>query len=159
MMSPNLIVSILFATLYFNVSGQSNTTAAGGDASGSGGTVAYSLGQVSYIVASGNGGTANQGVQQAFEIFTIGSVDEQFEVSISIFPNPTLGYLNLEVLGIPFEKLTYQIFSSQGKLILMGNFTGSHSRIDLGELPAATYTMQIINSNHHLRTYKVIKNH
>jgi len=55
-------VAVLSATL--GVSAQQAILAAGGEATGAGGTVSFSVGQIDYIEATGGGGKANQGVQQ-----------------------------------------------------------------------------------------------
>ena len=69
--------------------------ATGRDASGSGGTAAYSLGQVVYTTNSGTSATVSQGVQQAYEIFTIGIKETELNISLSVFPNPTIYNLTL----------------------------------------------------------------
>jgi hypothetical protein len=51
---------------------QESANVSGGDATGSGGTVAYSVGQVVYTTNTGSTGSVAQGVQHAFEIFTVG---------------------------------------------------------------------------------------
>lgn len=51
---------------------QQSANASGGGAAGSGGTVAYSVGQVVYTSNSGSTGTVNQGIQHAYEIFILG---------------------------------------------------------------------------------------
>lgn len=47
---------------------QQATTATGGNASGSGGPVAYSVGQVVYTTNTSSNGSVAQGVQQPYEI-------------------------------------------------------------------------------------------
>jgi len=51
---------------------QESTNASGGDAIGSGGSVGYSIGQLLYTTSTGSNGRVAQGVQHAYEIFTIG---------------------------------------------------------------------------------------
>ena len=46
---------------------QESVNAAGGDATGMGGTASYSVGQVVYTTIGENGTTVAQGVQQAFD--------------------------------------------------------------------------------------------
>ncbi|MBT3920138.1 MAG: hypothetical protein HOF24_07115, partial [Flavobacteriaceae bacterium] len=65
-----LLKAILFClliTVEFTFA-QAALTASGGEAVGAGGSLSYTIGQVDYIQASGSGGTASQGVQQAFTI-------------------------------------------------------------------------------------------
>jgi hypothetical protein len=50
---------------------QESTNASGADVIGSGGSVAYSIGQVVYTTNTGSTGSVAQGVLHAFEIFTV----------------------------------------------------------------------------------------
>ncbi len=59
---------------------QQATTAAGGDATGPGGSVAYSVGQVVYTTNSGTGGSVAEGVQQSY------SVDDGCSNAIVLYP-------------------------------------------------------------------------
>jgi len=62
-----LLFNMIFAGTW-QLSAQQNTIAAGGLATGSGGTASYSIGQIDYITATGSGGTASQGVQQPYKL-------------------------------------------------------------------------------------------
>ncbi|MDG2279738.1 MAG: T9SS C-terminal target domain-containing protein, partial [Flavicella sp.] len=55
-----------------SIYGQESSNTSGGNAAGSGGTVAYSIGQVAYTYESGTNGNSNQGVQQPYEIYSVG---------------------------------------------------------------------------------------
>lgn len=46
-----------------------------GNATGTGGTSSYSIGQVVYASATGTNDSVNQGMQQPFEIFILGNDD------------------------------------------------------------------------------------
>ncbi|MEE4177590.1 MAG: hypothetical protein V2I46_08780, partial [Bacteroides sp.] len=52
--------------------GQEAVVPAGGNATGSGGSVSYTAGQVFYLIHSGPSGSVSQGVQQPYEIFAVG---------------------------------------------------------------------------------------
>ncbi len=51
---------------------QTSVNATGGNASGSGGSASYSVGQVVYTTHTGTNGSVAQGVQQPFEISVVG---------------------------------------------------------------------------------------
>ncbi len=57
--------------LFIGLHAQESTTASGGEASGDGGTVSYSVGQVVYGTHSGTTGSVSEGIQQAYEISVI----------------------------------------------------------------------------------------
>jgi Secretion system C-terminal sorting domain len=63
-MKKLLLISTLMLIGYAKVHAQQSTVAAGGEASGSGGTMSYSAGQVLYTTNFGSNGSAIQGVQQ-----------------------------------------------------------------------------------------------
>lgn len=64
-------LNVLLLAISITAQPQQVSTTTGGDAIGSGGTVAYSVGQVVYTTNTDASGTVNQGVQQAYEIFTL----------------------------------------------------------------------------------------
>ena len=59
---------IIFAFTITLIQAQQTTVAAGGDASGIGGTFSYSIGQVVYTYIYGSDVLVAQGVQQPYEI-------------------------------------------------------------------------------------------
>lgn len=69
-----LVVVYLFILFTSTVAAQQAVHAAGGDASGSAGTAAYSVGQVLYNSFSDPAGTESQGVQQPYELVKVVSV-------------------------------------------------------------------------------------
>ena len=76
---------------------QSSANTAGGDATGAGGSVAYSVGQPFYITYTGANGTVAQGVQQTYQIFSLGINQSELNISLAVFPNPTYDNLNIEI--------------------------------------------------------------
>ena len=83
-------LSVLLLGIGMTVQAQQATTTSGGDASGSGGTAAFSVGQVVYTANTNASGTLSQGVQQAYEIFTLSIKETELNISLKVFPNPTL---------------------------------------------------------------------
>lgn len=134
-----------------------NTT--GGDATGSGGTAAYSVGQVVYTTNTGASGTVSQGVQQAYEIFTLGIKETELNISLSVFPNPTADNLTLQISDYNNEKLSYQLFDMQGKQLSNGQIVAQQTQINLNSLPTATYFINVVNQeNKKVQSFKIIKN-
>ncbi len=76
---------------------QESTNASGGDATGTGGTASYSVGQVVYTTNTGSTGSVAQGVQHAYEIFTLGIKETELNISLTAFPNPTTENLTLQI--------------------------------------------------------------
>jgi hypothetical protein len=75
-------------------------------------------------------------------ITTIGIKD--FEIpSLSYSPNPTTGLVNIN-LGARYKRVTVSVVSSSGQMVSKFSFSRTdNAQIDLSELPAATYFLQI----------------
>ena len=146
---------------------QQATTATGGDASGSGGTVAYSVGQIVYTTYTGATGSVAQGVQQPYEISIVPGMDKQsMKLELTAYPNPTTNYLTLNVgnaelstLGLSkVEGLNFQLYDISGKLIESRKIISSTETIGMENLPRATYFLKVSNNNNEVKTFKIIKN-
>jgi hypothetical protein len=138
---------------------QESANASGGDATGSGGTAAYSIGQVVYTTNTGSSGSVAQGVQQAYEIITVGIKETALNISLTAFPNPTTEYLTLHISDYNNEKLFYQLYDIQGKLISDGQVTALQTQINTASLPSATYFINVVNQeNKKVQTFQIIKN-
>ena len=137
---------------------QESINTSGGDAVGSGGTVAYSIGQTVYSFDSGSNGDVQQGVQQSYEIYLVGIEEEPSLISLNTFPNPTADYLTLEVGDLSNEVMKYEVMDLQGKTLLTGDITHAKTSIDLSRYGTGAYFMKISKESNELKTFKIIKN-
>lgn len=139
---------------------QESISATGGNASGSGGSVNYSVGQVVYTINTGTNGSVAQGVQQPYEISVSTGLDETngINLSISAYPNPTVGFLNLKVENYDNTNLWYQLFDMNGKLLETKKLQGNQASIVMNNLLPATYFLKITQENKEVKTFKIIKN-
>jgi len=137
---------------------QESSNASGGDASGSGGTVAYSIGQVSYSYISGSNGNISEGVEQPYEIFSVGVTETVLDIELSVFPNPTVASLTLQIGDYNNQKLEYQLFDLQGKVVERKQITANQVQIETSTLSAATYFLNIYQDNKQIQSFKIIKN-
>ena len=138
---------------------QESANVSGGDATGSGGAVAYSIGQVVYTTNTSSSGSVAQGVQYAYEIFTVSVEETTLNISLIAFPNPTTENLTLQISDFNNEKLAYQLFDMQGKLLSNGQVTAQQTQINTASLPAATYLINVVNQeNKKVQSFKIIKN-
>lgn len=137
---------------------QVNTIVTGGNALGSGGTVAYSIGQVVYITNTGNSGTVTQGLQHPYEIQTIlGFENNQISLNIKAYPNPTIDYLTLNVGNIDLSGLYFQLYNGNGKLIENRKMSSVSETILMENLSSAIYFLKVVNNNNEVKTFKIIK--
>lgn len=109
---------------------QSEVPATGGDATGAGGYSSYTIGQVNYTAETGSTGSVNQGIQQAYEIYTITGVeDHAVQVEMSVFPNPTTHFLNLRISHSEQKNLNYQLYDLKGKVLEKGHAATGNTQI------------------------------
>lgn len=156
-MKIKLSVFILFtSSLVFS---QETVLSSGKDASGAGGVINYSIGQVAYISGTGSGGTTSQGVQQPFEIFTLG-LDSYPNISVSfaVYPNPTTSFVALKMAAYNNEKLQYEMFDLSGKKIESKPINAEEMQIQMQKYTSGIYILQIIDQSKIIKTFKIIKN-
>ncbi len=137
---------------------QESTNATGGEATGTGGTVSYSAGQVLYTTNTGGTGSVAQGVQQSYKIVSVGISETELNISLSAFPNPTADNLTLQISDYNNEQLSYQLFDMQGKLLNNGQVSAQQTQINTFALPPATYFINVLNQeNEKIQSFKIIK--
>jgi hypothetical protein len=134
-----------------------NTT--GGNASGTSGSASYSIGQLVYTTNASSSGSVAQGVQQPYEILTVGLNENEPKISLSVFPNPVADNLILQLNELEQSTLTFQLCDAQGKQISKGQVTSKQTRINTASLATATYFIHVVNQeNKKVQTFKIIKN-
>jgi hypothetical protein len=141
---------------------QESPTAAGGEATGTGGSSSYSLGQVVYTTATGTNGSVAQGVQQPYEISIITGVKETtIHLEMNVYPNPTTNYLTLKVdasTSLSNQQLSYQVIDLQGKVIKNKKVSSTTTSINVERLPKAIYFLKVTKDNQLIKSFKIIKN-
>jgi hypothetical protein len=157
-MKKSFILLILSITV-LSTKAQESVNASGRDAIGSGGTIAYSVGQIIYSSNSGGTGTISQGVQHAYEIYAIGINETALDISVIVLPNPTTENLTLQISEYKNEKLFYQLYDLQGKQISNGQISTQQTQINMSSLQTANYFLNIVNQeNITIQIFKIIKN-
>ncbi|NNC50527.1 MAG: T9SS type A sorting domain-containing protein [Flaviramulus sp.] len=156
MKNITLVVCLLCATHL--IYSQETIPTSGGEATGSGGTSNYSVGQLVYTTNSGSG-TVTQGVQQSFEVLTLSSPElTTVNISAVTYPNPTSDYIILNISDSTLSNLSYNLYDVSGKLISNGNITNSETLIKMLSLDSAVYLLKVNQNNQELKSFKIIKN-
>jgi len=139
---------------------QETVTTSGNNASGNGGSVSYTIGQVFYNTNLGTNGFEVQGVQQPIEISVITGIDESKGIILkcSLFPNPTNDFLTLEVENYPLEELTFQLYDINGKLLKYKRIDSNITNIIAGDLTPSTYILKVFDNDKEIKIFKIIKN-
>ena len=139
---------------------QEAVSAAGGNASGSGGTASYTIGQVVYTTISGASGTITQGVQQPYEILVNSGIEEAKGISLEciVYPNPTNDLIKLKIENYKLENLSYQVYDINGQLLQNKKTEGSETIISMADLVPATYFLKVTDNTKEVKVFKIIKN-
>ena len=155
-------LQITFSSLFFAMFGitafaQSDIVPTGGTATGNGGTVTYTIGQIA-VQSYGEGGTSiSEGVQQPYEIQTIG-IDNYPGITLNamVYPNPTLGNVQLTMNNVQLEG-EVRVFDLNGKFLFSKKIEGETTMIPMAALATGTYFVNVLDGTQVLKSFKVVK--
>lgn len=157
--SPLFLLLIMIAA---NASAQSAIVPVGGDAQSNSGSVSYTVGQIAVQnVANSSGSiTVLEGVQQPYEIMTVG-VDEYPQIALNavVYPNPTenIAQLQLNGLEIPTNGLRAALYDGNGKQLQSVTVTYDLTTFQIGQYATGTYYLEVRDGNRVLKTFKVVR--
>ena len=141
---------------------QNAVVPAGGTASGNGGSVTYTVGQIAVQTNSDGTASISEGVQQPYEISVVG-VDEYPGITLNavLFPNPTQGNLQLvmshEQLQMVSGQWEVKAFDTNGKFLFTKQIDSETTQLDLSRYAPATYYVNVYSGKKMLKSFKVIK--
>ncbi len=162
MKSKKIILSIviLIGLSLAGLQAQESIPITGGNATGSGGSVSYTIGQTFYTTNTGTNGSVAEGVQQPFEISVVIGIEEAngIKLSVSVYPNPATELLQLKVESEKLKGLSFQLYDMQGKLLQSEKVTDNLTSIDMSKLIPATYFLKITSNNKEVKTFQIVKN-
>ena len=165
-----MLLFLVFAGLDTSIA-QQTVPASGGKASGSGGSVSYSVGQLFYNIHTGTSGSVAEGVQQPWEISVVTGIPEAegIDLILSAFPNPATDFLILRVENYDYQNLSYQLFDVNGRLIVNKQLESNQVRIDMTGLVYGVYFLRVYSKDvtdrtgisrppQEVKTFKIVKN-
>ena len=114
-----ILFVLLLAILAVGLEAQQTLAIAGGDATGTGGTVSYTIGQVWYTTLDGHDVSVFQGVQQPLEVLEITGILSLPGITLDalLYPNPVEEFIHLRVENYSINGLSYQLFNMKGELL------------------------------------------
>jgi hypothetical protein len=141
------------------VQGQQTIPATGGNASGSGGSVSYTVGQILSSSISGSNGTVVQGVQQPYEISVVTAVRNTEEISLkcSVYPNPTSGLTKLVLESPDFENIRFRLYDINGILLQDEKVESRETEISLENFSSSVYFLKVLRDNLEVKVFKIVK--
>lgn len=153
-------LAICWISCVQSVSAQESTNSSGGNATGVGGSISFSFGQVACTTFNTSTGSLAQGVQHAYEIVSVGVNESIFNISVKVFPNPTSNTLTINISEYNNEELLYSVFDVGGRLLLSEQIVASQTEIYMKNLPKATYFLSVSSSgSDNIQVFKIIKTH
>ncbi len=138
---------------------QQTLPSSGGKATGSGGTVTYTVGQMAYKVQTGAQTSLTEGVQQPYEISEVSGIETSANIHLNFtsYPNPVDDYVTVEIQNYPFNHLHFIIYDSNGKLLIRRKATGTTTQINTNDLMPAVYFLEVLDQDQSIKKFKIIK--
>ena len=136
---------------------QSAIVPVGGDAEGSGVSVSYTIGQIAVQCNNEGGVFISEGVQQPYEIQTIG-IDNYPGITLNamVYPNPTLGNVQLTMNNVQFEG-EVKVFDLNGKFLFSKKIERETTVIPMADLATGTYFVNVLSGTQVMKSFKVVK--
>ncbi|MBD8082891.1 T9SS type A sorting domain-containing protein [Chryseobacterium caseinilyticum] len=147
----------LFVLSGIGLQAQKAVLATGTNATGSNGSVSYSVGQIDFN-QKGSGLPMMEGVQQSYEIITL-SVNSAIANTedIRLYPNPFQDFIYLDFPVKDYKDAEFQLFDSSGKLLRTEKIQNSKSEFNFSSLPSAMYLFNIVEKGKGIKSFKIIK--
>ena len=154
-----LLIFLYFAIFVQNSSAQQSINTTGGDIYGSGGSVAFSIGQIVFQTYNSPAGSEAQGIQQPHEISIVSGINDQINpnYSVSLFPNPTNGCIQLNIETENIADMSFQLYDVNSKLLFKGNISRNQTSISMKDYLPAIYFLKVIQGKKEIITFKIIK--
>ena len=152
------LIIVLFCAIQL-VNAQETISVSAVEATGSGGKVSYTIGQLVYTNPTTAAGSLNQGIQQSIEFVTL-SNPELTAVTLKAvtYPNPTTDFIILALKDANLTGLSYTMYDLLGRFVNKGTVATFETKIGMKSLPIGEYILRVQQNNQALKTFKIIKN-
>ena len=155
-----LIANILFAFSFYSQNLDHFVIGTDGGYTGNNQfSLSYTIGEI--VTELGNDPVNNidltQGFQQAY-ISIVSTENHIADIDISVFPNPAVNYLNVNISDLSKVK-TYALFDMSGKLLLQQEVISNQFEISFSNFSSGNYLLIFKNDQQKLKTLKVQKSH
>ena len=157
----NLVVSIFFMFTLFTFSQEIQREVISSQGQSveldSGIYVTQTIGQHSIASYSIDNLTVQQGYQQSFWNSLI-NTNEEFNVDITFYPNPTIDYVNFNFSNLESSDLNVLVFDYAGRVLITTkiDIENYKTKLDLSSLPSGSYLIYLNTNKFNYHT-KIIK--
>jgi hypothetical protein len=144
-------------TVFLNA--QSTIATAGGDATGSGGSSSFTIGQILYNTISGSNGYVIQGVQQPYEISIVTAIErtDDFNLRCVVYPNPTSGQAKLVFESSDYKNLSFRLYDIKGDILQTNKVESNETVISLENQSSGVYFLHVLKNDVEVKVFKIIK--
>lgn len=146
---------LLFFLFFQSAASQENFVSAGGEEKSGYGSVTYTIGQIFFQESTREVFTIYSGLQIPYSAY-IFTDPLNVKLEILIYPNPTTDYITISVKDYLLQKLKFQLFSIDGKLIESREITQENTVINMEKLATSTYMLNVVGWITQ-GSYKIIK--
>ena len=155
-----LIANILFAFSFYSQNLDHFVIGTdGGYAGNNQFSLSYTIGEI--VTELGNDPVNNidltQGFQQAY-ISIVSTENHIADIDISVFPNPAVNYLNVNISDLSKVK-SYAMYDMSGKLLLQQEIISNQFEVSFSNFSSGNYLLIFKNDQQKLKTLKVQKSH
>lgn len=162
MKTSDLCFVILLFSYSFALTGlsaQETVNASGADATSDGGSISYSVGQITSANYTISSASVAEGVQQPFEISILTAIEntDNTQLTITAFPNPSTDYLTLKITNLELSNLAFQLYDVSGKLLQSNKIIDTRTSIAIEHLKVSTYFVKVVQDNKEIKTFTIIK--
>ena len=135
---------------------QDAVPAAGGNGTGTGGSMSYTVGQVVYTANTGSNGSVSQGVQHAYDI--VNTIEETENISLVMaYPNPVADALTLRVDEDDLTGFSYELYNNQGQLVNTNLILNNQTLVAMNELSTSTYFLKVKKNDQVVQSFTIVK--
>jgi hypothetical protein len=130
----------------------------GGNATGSGGSAGYTIGQIILSSGTETSNSISQGFQQPYEILIVGIREFTGQrLECSLYPNPATDYIRLKVEAYEGGELSYMLCDMGGLILINSRLEGNEVMIPMQSQKPGTYLLKLSNGKQDLKIFKIIK--
>ncbi|MBL7778641.1 MAG: T9SS type A sorting domain-containing protein [Chitinophagales bacterium] len=120
--------------------------------------LSYTVGEVAVTTKIAGASTLTQGFHQSYKN-AVGIAMVETPVSITVFPNPATNYVQVKMEGSLAQSIIIRLYSLSGQLVKEeSSFTPGLTTVDVTELTAGVYLLQVADHNGNLKgIYRIEK--
>ena len=149
------ILLFIFSVVGLQLMAQSSTVCSGGEGSGPGGSVSFSIGQLVVESTIDSEGSISPGVQQTYESASVYVNESLFDNTLVLYPNPTTQFIQMDFGKIFTGQV--MVFDAAGNVILNQNVNAIECRIDAAGWSSGLYMVHVVKDNESAAVHSVLK--